>query len=84
MNLSPAVAEELQMDMGGEGVVITEVEENSIASRVGLQKGDLVLAVNGTALSSTKDLERVVKGGGYSWEVSINRRGQVLTSQFSG
>ena len=83
-NMSPAVAEELQMDSASEGVVVTEIEENSVAGRVGLQKGDLVLAVNGTALSSTKDLDRIVRAGGASWEVSINRRGQVLTSQFSG
>ena len=83
-NMSPAVAEELQMDSASEGVVVTEIEENSIAGRVGLQKGDLVLAVNGTALSSTKDLDRIVRAGGASWEVSINRHGQVLTSQFSG
>jgi Do/DeqQ family serine protease len=83
-NMSPAVAEELQMDMAGEGVVITEVDENSIASRVGLQKGDMVLAINDQTLGSTKDLDRVVRTGPSTWKISINRRGQVLTSIFSG
>ncbi len=83
-NMSPAVAEELQMDMASEGVVITEVEESSIANRLGLQKGDLVLAINGVTLGSTKDLDKLVRTGPSTWEVSINRRGQVLTSVFSG
>ena len=47
MNLSPAVSEELSLDGARQGVVVASVGENSTAAQVGVQKGDIVVAVNG-------------------------------------
>ncbi|WP_425463367.1 DegQ family serine endoprotease [Methylobacterium terricola] len=88
VNLSPAVAEEMQMDLSaqaqGDGVIIAEVEGGTVANRVGLQKGDIVVAVNGAPVASTKDLERMTRAPASMWEVTINRGGQQLTSVFGG
>jgi S1-C subfamily serine protease len=84
VNMSPAVADELQLNVTSEGVVIAEVEDGSPASRVGFRKGDLILAVNGERVSASKDLERVLRGGSQMWRITINRGGQVLTSVLGG
>jgi S1-C subfamily serine protease len=80
VNLSPAVADELQLDLTTEGVAISEVEPNSRASEIGLQRGDLLIAVNGAQIGSTKELERAVQRGSQLWEIVINRGGQIMTS----
>ncbi|GJD72882.1 Do family serine endopeptidase [Methylobacterium goesingense] len=84
VNTSPAVAEEMQADFPAEGVAVSAVDEGSIAARAGLQKGDLIVAINGTPIATTKDLERVTRTSLNMWEVSINRGGEVLTSVFGG
>ncbi|WP_336485284.1 Do family serine endopeptidase [Methylobacterium nigriterrae] len=84
VNTSPAISEELQVDFPAEGVAVQAVDDNSIANRAGLQKGDLIVAINGVAITSTKDLDRVTRNTLNMWEVSINRGGEVLTSVFGG
>ena len=84
VNMSPAVADELQLEVGTEGVVIAEVEEGSAANRVGFRKGDLILAINGERVATSKDLERLLRGGSRMWRITINRGGQVLTSVLGG
>ncbi|GJD59400.1 Do family serine endopeptidase [Methylobacterium dankookense] len=84
VNTSPAVAEEMQVDFPSEGVAVQAVDDNSIAARAGLQKGDLVLAINGAPVTSTKDLDRLTRNTLNMWEVAINRKGEVLTSVFGG
>lgn len=84
LNLSPAVAEELSIDTGNEGVVVSAVEENSVAARVGFQKGDLILALNGERMERSRDVETALKQRRRAWEVTISRGGQIVTSVFPG
>ena len=84
VNTSPAVAEEIQADFPAEGVAVSDVDEGSIAARAGLQKGDMIVAINGMPVATTKDLERITRNSLNMWEVSINRGGEVLTSVFGG
>jgi Do/DeqQ family serine protease len=84
VNTSPAVAEELQADFPAEGVAVSGVDEGSVAARAGLQKGDVIVAINGVPIATTKELERVTRNSLNMWEVSINRGGEVLTSVFGG
>src|ERR1700676_704821 len=55
-NISPAVADELHLDAGTEGVVVTDIADDAAASSVGFQKGDIILAVNNRAIAKTSDL----------------------------
>jgi S1-C subfamily serine protease len=85
VNMSPAVSDELQLDVSSEGVAIMEVDEGSFAARVGFRRGDVILAINGDRVASSKDLERMLRGnGGQMWRITINRGGQVLTSVLGG
>jgi len=84
MNLSPAVAEELAIDPATEGVVVSEIEENSSAARVGFQKGDLILAINGERITASRELELATRERKRAWEVTISRNGQTVTSTFGG
>jgi Do/DeqQ family serine protease len=77
-NYSPAVAEETGVEGIKEGVVITEVEENSTAARVNLQKGDVVMAVNNERIQRTKDLEEAASTRPRVWRLTIRRNGQVI------
>ena len=56
VNTSPAVAEELQADFPAEGVAVSGIDEGSVAARAGLQKGDMIVAINGLPITTTKDL----------------------------
>ncbi len=84
MNLSPALAEELAIDAGTEGVVVGEVEEGSTAARIGFQKGDIIQALNGEAMTGSREVEAALKERRRAWEVTISRGGQSVTSVFPG
>jgi Do/DeqQ family serine protease len=84
MNLSPALAEELAIDAGTEGVVIGEIEEGSTAARIGFQKGDIIQALNGERMVTSRDVETALKERKRAWEVTISRGGQSVTSVFPG
>ncbi len=45
-NLSPAVAQELGLDEEGTGVVVLEVEAQTPAQRLGVQRGDIIVGIN--------------------------------------
>ena len=83
VNASPAVAEEMQLD-ASEGVVVSEVQDGSVASRVGLQTGDVLLALNGEKIASTRELDRMARNGASTWRITISRGGQVMTTVLGG
>ncbi len=83
-NLSPAVADELSLDAGQEGVVIVDVDQRSTALQIGFRKGDILVAINGETINSTRDLEKATSQRERYWEVTLNRDGRVFTSVFGG
>jgi S1-C subfamily serine protease len=74
----------LQLDPSSDGVVVTEIEENSLAGRVGFQKGDVILAINGERVNSTREIDRIIRYGASAWQITIRRGGETLTSVFGG
>ena len=86
LNLSPAVADEMQIDMNdsNEGVIVSEIEEGSAAQRFGFQKGDLILAINREKIEATQDAEKVLAERARFWEITINRGGRVMTTVLGG
>jgi Do/DeqQ family serine protease len=83
-NLSPALADQLQLDPQAAGVVITTVADGSPAQSIGFQKGDIVVSVNDQKIGKPADLERVAGAGGRQWRVTIMRGGQQISVMFSG
>ncbi|MDK9697093.1 MAG: Do family serine endopeptidase [Siculibacillus sp.] len=84
MNMSPAVAEDLRLPFDLKGVVVGEVAPGSPAARVGFQKGDLVLEVNGVAIADTRTLLRAAQAETFLWRLVIQRDGQQVRLAFRG
>jgi S1-C subfamily serine protease len=83
-NISPAVADELRLDSSTEGVVITELTDTATAAGVGFQKGDLIIAVNGTKIGKTSDLDKVTREGARLWRIVVVRGGQQINVTLGG
>ena len=73
--LNPALADSLGGDPFASGVIVGRVQRGSYAHRVGLQGGDIVLTVNGRAVTDVQQLADVGRGS----ELTINRRGQRIS-----
>jgi serine protease Do len=56
-DLTPDLADRLEMPRGVRGVVVMEVEPGSNAEESGLQRGDVVVSVDGRAVESVDGLE---------------------------
>jgi Do/DeqQ family serine protease len=83
-NLTPALADQFRLDPSSEGVVIVEIADRSAAAGLGFQKGDVVLAVNGTAIEKTSDLVRVTERSSRLWRITIQRDGQRVSVVLGG
>ena len=83
-NLSPALADELQVRNAEEGVVIVDVDSGSYASNLGFQRGDVIQEVNGERIMKTRDLERLSGVANRSWRIIILRGGQKISAVFGG
>jgi S1-C subfamily serine protease len=83
-NLSPALADELQLQSADEGVVVIDVDNGSYASNLGFRRGDVIVSVNGEAIAKTRDLERATGTPNRSWSVVIRRGEQQISAVFNG
>jgi Do/DeqQ family serine protease len=84
VNMSPAVGEELHLPFDLTGVVVREVAPGSPAQRVGFQKGDGIVEVNGVAVDRTTTLMRVANSGPVVWRLVVRRDGQLVRMVFRG
>ena len=67
-----------------EGVVIAEVAPGSTAAKVGLQQGDVILAVNDAKIARTADLQRAAEPRRNWWKLTLGRGGQIITTAMGG
>jgi Do/DeqQ family serine protease len=77
-NLSPALADQLQMNNDWKGVVIVQIKRGSTAHRFGLAAGDIIAAINGQPVSSVDDLQAALANA-QSWQISFRRDGVTRT-----
>ena len=84
-NLSPAVLDELSVDsetlQATEGVIVTDVAANTPAADFGLQKGDVIVDVNGAAIHDTNGLVDATAQRARSWDLTIARNGQTIRTR---
>jgi Do/DeqQ family serine protease len=83
-NISPAVADELHLDSDTEGVVVTDIADDSTAAGVGFQKGDIIVSVNSQKIARTSDLEKVTRAGSRLWRIQMMRGGQQINATLGG
>jgi len=83
-NLSPALADELQLQNVDEGVVVLDIDNGSYASNLGFQRGDVIDTVNGEHIAKTRDLERLTKAPSATWRIIILRGGKKISAVFNG
>lgn len=64
-----------------EGALISDIAPNSPAARAGLERGDVIVAVNGKRVQSPQELQRLVAGlqPGAAANLTIMRNGQEQT-----
>ncbi|GAA5504995.1 PDZ domain-containing protein [Novipirellula caenicola] len=67
----------------GQGVCVHDVVMGSPAQRVGIERGDYILAINDKTVSTPKELKEVIEGltSVDTVNVSVWRRGQKMTKQ---
>jgi Do/DeqQ family serine protease len=84
-NLSPAVAQELGMDDDSRtGVVVLDVKDETPAARIGVKRGDIVMAVNNEKVKSVAQLVSVLDLAGGGWRLSVERDGKVYNLAIQG
>jgi len=82
-NLSPALADELQLRID-QGVVVLDIDTGSYASNIGFRRGDIIVSVNGRRIEKTADLDQIARQQSRTWRVIINRGGQQISAVFNG
>jgi serine protease Do len=77
--LTPAVARELQLEPGTQGVVVTNVAASSAAYEAGLRRGDVILEINREPVTSVAEFRtRAKAAAGDSILMLVNRGGNVV------
>jgi Do/DeqQ family serine protease len=83
-NLSPRVAEDVGLPLDMVGVVVTKVDENAPAGRLGFQPKDVIVEINNQSIEDSASLAEIVKQSRRLWRITIERDGQRITSMFGG
>jgi len=79
-NLSPALAVELGMDDDvARGVTVVEVGKVKQSITVGWRRGDILLEINGTRITDTAQLEKLVKTIDHGWKIVYARGGKIMS-----
>jgi len=84
VNASPATMEELSVEGVKEGVIIADIQPGTTAAAVGLQRGDVILAVNDQRIARTADLRAATANRQMYWKLTLLRSGQVITTVLGG
>lgn len=82
-NLSPALADELKMDVDETGVIILRTGRGA-ARRVGFRRGDIIVAIEDRRVENVGDAVSVLKQRRRDWLVTIKRNGRIFETTVGG
>jgi S1-C subfamily serine protease len=77
-NMSPALADELDLDQFLKGVLFLSIKPGSPAYRLGFKKSDFIRTVNGKKTSNVKSLLNLLQKTFKRWRITIQRDGKIL------
>ncbi len=83
-NLSPAAADDLQLDANAKGVVVVSTTPGTPSSSYGFQPGDIVATLNGVEIKRVGDLVHALTAANGHWDMVVNRGGQQLHLSVDG
>lgn len=83
-NLSPALAEELQLDAMRRGVIVIAIERGGVAARLGIQPGDIVAQIGDQPVPDVAALVRLVRDARPQWRLAIQRGDRLLQFNIRG
>lgn len=58
-DLNPSISQQLQLPVGTQGVVITDIDPNSPAGQAGLSRGDVIMDINRQPVRNVSDFNRL-------------------------
>ena len=77
-NITPALADEMQMDLMASGVVVLAIANGSAAERFGFEQGDVIRQINGNRIGTVAELRRALDSAG-AWQIALQRGSRLLT-----
>ena len=83
-NLNPALAEEQGLDTNASGVMVRRVKRGSVAHRLGIQPGDLMLRINDRPVASVSDAKSLLSRQSQRWAITVNRNGETMSLVIGG
>lgn len=83
-NLNPALAEEIGVDGNASGVIVLGIRRGSVAHRLRIQPGDIILQLNGRQIATVADARAVLAAEARVWHLVINRDGEALSLTVGG
>jgi len=83
-NLSPALSEELSIDVMQRGVIVLAVNRRGAARRIGLRPGDIINRLNKASVTTVRSLQAVIAKGARNWTIAVRRDGKIITARIDG
>jgi serine protease Do len=83
-NLSPALADELGLEVGPRGVIILELRRGSPAQVIRLLPGDLLLRINDRELKSVDDVRKATTQVALPWRMVLKRGERIVNFTVGG
>jgi S1-C subfamily serine protease len=65
-------------------VVVLEVKDKTPAARIGVKRGDIVVAINNEKVKSVAQLVTALEGADGGWRLSVERDGKVYNLAIQG
>jgi Do/DeqQ family serine protease len=83
-NLSPALVDELGLDIVPRGVIVTEIRRSSSAELIRLAPGDVLLRINDHEIKAVEDVRRATADAVRPWRLQFRRSERVINLAVGG
>jgi S1-C subfamily serine protease len=78
--VNPMVQQDMGLPNSASGIIV--VDPGSVAPRIGLRAGDIIVAINGQALTNAKDFDDLLASNLRRGQIVVNRGGDQIMLGF--